>query len=138
MAPGTVDRLILTGSPGSGVQSIDEYNVPKEHVYVSAVARGDAVEGLGSIIGYGKDPQELEGITHLSGDASDSKDYWQPLPADADKETQAKDIFSHLTANHMSYFDEGTRTSQDFANIIAGGNRTTDEEWLAMKAGRRQ
>lgn len=138
MAPGTVDRLILTGSPGSGVQSIDEYNVPKEHVYVSAVPRGDAVEGLGSIIGYGKDPQELEGITHLSGDASDSKDYWQPLPADADKETQAKDIFSHLTANHMSYFDEGTRTSQDFANIIAGGNRTTDEEWLAMKAGRRQ
>ena len=138
MAPGTVDRLILTGSPGSGVQSIDEYNVPKEHVYVSAVPRGDAVEGLGSIIGYGKDPQELEGITHLSGDASDSKDYWQPLHADADKETRAKDIFSHLTANHMSYFDEGTRTSQDFANIIAGGNRTTDEEWLAMKAGRRQ
>lgn len=138
MAPGTVDRLILTGSPGSGVQSIDEYNVPKEHVYVSAVPRGDAVEGLGSIIGYGKDPQELEGITHLSGDASDSKDYWQPLSAHADKETQAKDIFSHLTANHMSYFDEGTRTSQDFANIIAGGNRTTDEEWLAMKAGRRQ
>lgn len=138
MAPGTVDRLILTGSPGSGVQSIDEYNVPKEHVYVSAVPHGDAVEGLGSIIGYGKDPQELEGITHLSGDASDSKDYWHPLPADADKETQAKDTFSHLTANHMSYFDEGTRTSQDFANIIAGGNRTTDEEWLAMKAGRGQ
>lgn len=138
MAPGTVDRLILTGSPGSGVQSIDEYNVPKEHVYVSAVPRGDAVEGLGSIIGYGKDPRELEGITHLSGDASDSKDYWHPLPADADKETGAKDIFSHLTANHMSYFDEGTRTSQDFANIIAGGNRTTDEEWLAMKAGHHQ
>ena len=28
-APGTIDRLILTDSPGSGVQSIDEYNVPQ-------------------------------------------------------------------------------------------------------------
>ncbi len=31
---------------------------------------------------------------------------------------------------------EGTRTSQDFANIIAGGNPTTDEEWAAIKAAR--
>lgn len=137
-APGTVDRLILTGSPGSGVHSIDEYNVPKEHVYVSAVPMGDAVEGLGFDSSYGTDPRELDGITHLSGDASDAKGYWHPLPADADAETRSKDILSHLTANHMSYFEEGTRTSQDFANIIAGGNRTTDEEWLAMKAGRRK
>ena len=137
-APGTVDRLILTGSPGSGVHSIDEYNVPKEHVYVSAVPMGDAVEGLGFDSSYGTDPRELDGITHLSGDASDAKGYWHPLPADADAETRSKDILSHLTANHMSYFEEGTRTSQDFANIIAGGNRTTDEEWLAMKAARRK
>ena len=138
MAPGTVDRLILTGSPGSGVQSIDEYNVPKEHVYVSAVPQGDAVEGLGPDSSYGKDPRELDGITHLSGDATDAKGYWHPLPIDADPEARWKDFRSHLTANHMSYFAEGTRTSQDFANIIAGGNRTTDEEWLAMKAGRRK
>ena len=137
-APGTIDRLILTGSPGSGVQSIDEYNVPKEHVYVSAVPQGDAVEGLGFDSSYGKDPRELAGITHLSGDATDAKGYWHPLPIDADPDTRGKDILSHLTANHMSYFEEGTRTSQDFANIIAGGNRTTDEEWLAMKAGRRK
>jgi len=137
-APGTIDRLILTGSPGSGVQSIDEYNVPKEHVYVSAVPQGDAVEGLGFDSSYGKDPRELAGITYLSGDATDAKGYWHPLPIDADPDTRGKDILSHLTANHMSYFEEGTRTSQDFANIIAGGNRTTDEEWLAMKAGRRK
>lgn len=137
-APGTIDRLILTGSPGSGVQSIDEYNIPKEHVYVSAVPQGDAVEGLGFDSSYGKDPRELAGITYLSGDATDAKGYWHPLPIDADPDTRGKDILSHLTANHMSYFEEGTRTSQDFANIIAGGNRTTDEEWLAMKAGRRK
>ena len=45
MAPGTVDRLILTGSPGGGVQSIDEYNVPREHVYESSIPEGDAVQG---------------------------------------------------------------------------------------------
>ena len=33
----------------------------------------------------------------------------------------------------MAYFHEGTRTSQDFANIIAGGKQTTDEEWEALQ-----
>ena len=120
MAPGTVDRLILAGSPGGGVDSIDEYNVPNKQVYVSAVPSGDFVEGLGTIIGYGKDPQNLEGITHLSGDATGSAEY-APL---AGKMT---------TENHMAYFHEGTRTSQDFANIVAGGKQTTDEEWEALQ-----
>ena len=120
MAPGTVDRLILAGSPGGGVDSIDEYNVPKEHVYVSAVPSGDFVEGLGTIIGYGKDPQNLEGITHLSGDATGSAEY-VPLAGQM------------TTENHMAYFHEGTRTSQDFANIVAGGKKTTDEEWEALQ-----
>ena len=124
MTPGTVDRLILAGSPGGGVQSIDEYSVPKEHIYVSAVPEGDSVEGLGAVIEYGKDPRKLEGITHLSGDATDSAEY-TPYP---------NRIFS--TANHMSYFHEGTRTSQDFANIVAGGNPTTDEEWAAIQKER--
>ena len=31
---------------------------------------------------------------------------------------------------------ERTRTSQDFANIIAGGNPTTDEEWAAIEKER--
>ena len=124
MTPGTVDRLILAGSPGGGVQSIDEYSVPKEHIYVSAVPEGDSVEGLGAVIEYGKDPRKLEGITHLSGDATDSAEY-TPYP---------NRIFS--TANHMSYFHEGTRTSQDFANIVAGGNPTTDEEWSAIETER--
>ena len=120
MAPGTVDRLILAGSPGGGVDSIDEYNVPKKQVYVSAVPSGDSVEGLGSIIGYGEDPRKLEGITHLSGDATGSADYKISFRG-----------FS--TVNHMAYFHEGTRTSQDFANIIAGGKQTTDEEWEALQ-----
>ena len=37
------------------------------------------------------------------------------------------------TENHMAYFHEGTRTSQDFANIIAGKKQTTDEEWDALQ-----
>ena len=146
-APGTIDRLILTGSPGSGVQSIDEYNVPKENVYVSAVYNADNVQGLGFDSSYGVDPQELEGITHLSGDARDAEKYHQG-PAHAPLFTNIpvgrKGYFStvdldnifHPFTNHMAYFKEGTRTSQDFANIIAGGNPTTDEEWAAIKAAR--
>ena len=142
MAPGTVDRLILTGSPGGGVDSIDEYNVPREHVYESSIPEGDAVQGIGPDAYYGKNPRHLEGITHLSGDATDAKDYWRPLPPKTPltghhaAEARAGDILAHAIANHMLYFEDGTRTSQDFANIIAGGNPTTDEEWAAIKAAR--
>ena len=149
MAPGTVDRLILTGSPGSGVQSIDEYNVPKKHVYVSAVYNADNVQGLGFDSSYGVDPQELEGITHLSGDARDAKEYHQgpphaplftniPVGRKGYFSTVDLDNIFHPFTNHMAYFEEGTRTSQDFANIIAGGNQTTDEEWAAIQAERRK
>jgi hypothetical protein len=138
MAPGTIDRLILTGSPGGAVDSIDEYSVPKEHIYVSAVPSGDSVEGLGAVIGYGKDPRKLEGITHLSGDATDAKDYWKPysyrLADGREALPQLPQRILNAFSNHMSYFAEGTRTSQDFANIVAGGNPTTDEEWAAIKA----
>lgn len=136
MAPGTVDRLILTGSPGGGVQSIDEYNVPREHVYESSIPEGDAVQGIGPDPFYGKNPRKLEGITHLSGDATDAKDYWHPLPDIDDPQAQVTNRLSHAIDNHMLYFEDGTRTSQDFANIIAGGNPTTDEEWAAIKAAR--
>ena len=136
MAPGTVDRLILTGSPGGGVQSIDEYNVPREHVYESSIPEGDAVQGIGPDPFYGKNPRKLEGITHLSGDATDAKDYWHPLPDIDDPQAEVTNRLSHAIDNHMLYFEDGTRTSQDFANIIAGGNPTTDEEWAAIKAAR--
>ena len=136
MAPGTVDRLILTGSPGGGVQSIDEYNVPREHVYESSIPEGDAVQGIGPDAYYGKNPRHLEGITHLSGDATDAKDYWHPLPDIDDPQAEVTNRLSHAIDNHMLYFEDGTRTSQDFANIIAGGKQTTDEEWAAIKAAR--
>ena len=136
MAPGTVDRLILTGSPGGGVQSIDEYNVPREHVYESSIPEGDAVQGIGPDAYYGKTPRHLEGITHLSGDATDAKDYWHLLPEDVGHHARFGNALAHAIANHMLYFEDGTRTSQDFANIIAGGNPTTDEEWAAIKAAR--
>ena len=46
------------------------------------------------------------------------------------------DIDLHSFANHDRYFDNGTRTSQDFSNIIAGGKQTTDEEWAAIEEER--
>ena len=140
VAPGTVDRFIMCGSPGSGVQSIDAYNIPKEHVYESSIREGDAVQGLGPDASYGTNPRKLEGITHLSGDASQSEEYWHTYDSITknpfDPVGSASDYFAHSFANHMAYFHEGTRTSQDFANIVAGGKQTTDEEWAAIKAAR--
>jgi hypothetical protein len=140
MAPGTVDRLILAGSPGAGADTIDAYNVSREHVYVSSIPTSDAVQDLNTFTpsGFGSDPRYLDGITHLSGDVTDSENYVPPRvpPIDDNPLIHQAYRFVHALDHHMAYFDENTRTSQDFANIVAGGNPTTDEEWAAIKAAR--
>ena len=140
VAEGTVDNFIMCGSPGSGAESIDQYNVPEGHVYESSVPEGDAVQGLGPDSEYGTNPKKLSGITHLSGDTTDAKDYW--TFADSLERTKGVgpfldiDVARNAFTNHMSYFDKDTRAFQDFANIIGGGKQTTDEEWSAIETER--
>lgn len=133
MAPGTVDNFVMFGSPGSGVRNIDAYGLPEGHVYESSIPDGDAVQGLGPDASYGTNPRKLEGITHLSGDATDAANYWTPTPPSIAGTAGVVERAIHGFDNHMAYFEEGTRTSQDFANIIAGAKPTTDEEWEALK-----
>ena len=80
MAPGTVDNVVMFNSPGSGVRNIDAYGLPEGHVYESSIPDGDAVQGLGPDASYGTNPRKLEGITHLSADATDAANYWRRLP----------------------------------------------------------
>lgn len=140
VAEGTVDNFIMCGSPGGGAESIDQYNVPEGHVYESSIPEGDAVQGLGPDSEYGTNPKKLDGIVHLSGDATDADGYWSWT--DSARRTAGllpflkMDIDLHSFANHDRYFDDGTRTSQDFSNIIAGGKQTTDEEWSAIETER--
>lgn len=140
VAPGTVDRFIMCGSPGSGAHSIDAYNIPKKYVYESSIPEGDAVQGLGPDASYGTNPRKLEGITHLSGDATDAKDYWHTydslLKHPFDPGKASADYLANSFKNHMAYFEKDTRTSQDFANIIAGEKQTTDKEWAALEEAR--
>ena len=140
VAEGTVDNFIMCGSPGAGAESIDQYNVPKGHVYESSVPEGDAVQGLGPDNTYGTNPKKLSGITHLSGDTTEAKGYW--TYTDSLERTKGIepyldiDVALNSLTNHMSYFDENTRAFQDFANIIGGGKQTTDEEWSAIETER--
>ena len=140
VAEGTVDNFIMCGSPGGGAESIDQYNVPEGHVYESSVPLADSVQGLGPDNEYGADPKGLSGITHLSGDTTDSENYKIPgedyLRDTGHPFKQAGDILAAPFLNHDTYFDDGTRTSQDFSNIIAGGKQTTDEEWSAIEKER--
>ena len=140
VAPGTVDRFIMAGSPGAGADTIDAYNVPPDNVYVSAIPRSDSVQNLNPYTssGYGSDPRYLEGITHLSGDVTDSAKYVPPFVDPKGKNPLGAIVhrFQHALDHHMAYFHEGTRTSQDFANIVAGSKPTTDEEWAAIKEAR--
>lgn len=140
VAEGTVDNFIMCGSPGAGAESIDQYNVPKGHVYESSVPEGDAVQGLGPDNTYGTNPKKLDGIVHLSGDTTEAKGYW--TYADSLKRTKGIEPFLDIDValnsltNHMSYFDKDTRAFQDFANIIGGGKQTTDEEWSSIETER--
>lgn len=140
VAEGTVDNCIMCDSPGAGAESTDQYNVPEGHVYESSVPEGDAIQGLGPDSEYDTNPKKLSGITHLSGDTTDSENYKIP-GEDYVRNTghpfkQAADIPGAPFLNHDTYFDEGTRTSQDFSNIIAGGKQTTDDEWATIEMER--
>lgn len=136
VAKGVVDNLIMCGSPGSGVQSINQYNIPTGHVYESSVPEGDIVQDLGFDSTFGRDPKKLAGITHLSGDATDAKDYWRPNPTILDDRVKALEYVFHITSNHSAYFDHHTRAFRDFTHVMLGKEPTTDAQWAAIQAER--
>lgn len=108
---GVVDDLVMFGSPGSGAQDVREYSLEPGHAYVSAVPQGDAVQGMGPDWSFGKNPDKMPGITHLSGDATGSSRYdggvswWQVW-----------DAFK----NHSTYLDARTQTLEDFSHVVGG------------------
>ena len=70
-----VDDFAYTGSPGAGVASVGTLGVDKEHVWVSGIDHLDWVRGMGPDEDFGRNPEQLEGIGHLSGDVSGAKGY---------------------------------------------------------------
>lgn len=100
---GVIDKLVLAGSPGSGVTSIDKYSVPAGNVYVSATP-GDPVLGLGEDKYFGTDPRHLSGIKHLNADISGADNGWITDPIES----------------HTSYFEEKTEALDDIARVSAG------------------
>ena len=112
MGEGVVDDHIYLASPGSGVDSVGALGVDPSHVWVSAVPEGDMVQGMGpDWSDFARDPKELEGIQHLSGDATGAQGY-DPQP-------------SSPVANHSSYFappkpGERNEAFDDVCRVVVG------------------
>ena len=109
---GVVDDHIYLASPGSGADSVGALGVDPSHVWVSAVPEGDAVQGMGpDWSDFARDPQELEGIQHLSGDATGAQGYVSTNPGKYD--------------NHSSYFappkpGERNKVFDDVCRVVVG------------------
>ena len=108
---GVVDDHIYLASPGSGADSVGALGVDPSHVWVSAVPEGDMVQGMGPDITFGRNPEQLEGIQHLSGDATGAQGY-DPQP-------------SSPVANHSSYFappkpGERNKVFDDVCKVLGG------------------
>ena len=109
---GVVDDFVYTGSPGSAVNSVGTLGVDPEHTWVSAIPLHDEVQGMGLDWTFGRDPKELEGIGHLSGDATGGDGY-------------NSDPNAGKYANHSAYFykaKEGQHnySLEDIGQVIAG------------------
>lgn len=109
---GVVDDFVYTGSPGSAVNSVGTLGVDPEHTWVSAIPLHDEVQGMGLDWTFGRDPKELEGIGHLSGDATGGDGY-------------NSDPNAGKYANHSAYFykaKEGQHnySLEDIGKVIAG------------------
>ena len=110
---GVVDELVYTGSPGAGVSSVGTLGVDPDHTWVSATPHLDPVRGRGPDSTFGRNPEHLEGIGHLSGDTSGGEGY--------------KEGFWHRPdANHSSYFHKPDKEGKhnyalaDMGEVIAG------------------
>ena len=110
---GVVDELVYTGSPGAGVHSVGTLGVDADHTWVSATPHLDPVRGRGPDSTFGRNPEQLEGIGHLSGDTSGGEGY--------------KEGFWHRPdANHSSYFHKPDKEGKhnyalaDMGEVIAG------------------
>ena len=109
---GVVDDFVYTGSPGSAVQSVGTLGVDPEHTWVSAIPLHDEVQGMGPDGTFGRDPKELEGIGHLSGDATGGDGY-------------NSDPNAGKYANHSAYFykakaGQHNYSLEDIGQVIAG------------------
>ena len=109
---GVVDDFVYTGSPGSAVHSVGTLGVDPDHTWVSAIPLHDDVQGMGPDWTFGRDPKELEGIGHLSGDATGGDGY-------------NSDPNAGTFANHSAYFykaKEGQHnySLEDIGKVIAG------------------
>lgn len=138
VAKGVVDNLIMCGSPGSGVQSIDQYSIPRGHVYESSTHLGDMVQDLGFDSTFGRDPKKLEGITHLSGDVSDTKANRHLYQNHPNPKFEGTSGATFPLANHSAYFDHHTRAFRDFTHVMLGKEPTTDAQWADIQAERRK
>ena len=108
---GVVDDFVYTGSPGSAVNSVGTLGVAPEHVWVSAIPLHDEVQGMGLDGYFGRDPKELEGIGHLSGDATGGDGY-------------NSDPNAGKYANHSAYFykakdGQHNNSLEDIGKVIA-------------------
>ena len=108
---GVVDDFVYTGSPGSAVRSVGTLGVDPEHAWVSAIPLHDEVQGMGLDVNFGRDPKELEGIGHLSGDATGGDGY-------------NSDPNAEKYANHSAYFyaakaGQHNYSLEDIGKVIA-------------------
>lgn len=109
---GVVDELVYTGSPGAGVHSVGTLGVDADHTWVSATPHLDPVRGRGPDSTFGRNPEHLEGIGHLSGDTSGGEGY-------------KHGIWHRPDGNHSSYFhkpeteDKHNYALEDIGKVIA-------------------
>lgn len=110
---GVVDDLVYTGSPGAGVHSVGTLGVDADHTWVSATPHLDPVRGIGPDSTFGRNPEHLEGIGHLSGDTSGGEGY-------------KHGIWHRPDGNHSSYFHKPDKEGKhnyalaDMGEVIAG------------------
>ena len=111
---GVIDDLVQFGSPGSGVQDVGEFHVPEGHMYVSAAPYvNDMVQGVGPDVMFGKNPTEMDGYKHLSGNVGPI--VWKKVPG-YDWDVRYPDPFGL----HSAYFKKDTEANKHIASVIGG------------------
>ncbi|MCD5351015.1 alpha/beta hydrolase [Kineosporia mesophila] len=95
-----VDRVAFFGSPGLGVNDVNDLKVPSGKVFYEE-ANWD---GVGDLQRFGKDPSEMDGVVQL--DTNEVQDAQEGK-------------LSGITL-HTSYLNEGTTSQHNLQSLVAG------------------
>ncbi|OLT40716.1 alpha/beta hydrolase [Saccharomonospora sp. CUA-673] len=102
-----VDNVVAIGSPGMGVRSLDEFNLPEGTDVYAGTTENDIIKGTPPFI-HGIQPRSMDGVIEFDAGEGDSGGF-----------------LGKSDTAHSQYWDENSESLNNLAKIVVGQSPST-------------